>query len=538
MRKSEVVGSRGETDSEVSQNALRSTQIRFSGFRKRLRIHRKRSRIHRKWLRILGRHFRAHISSERSADLRMIGSDAGRSPRLVAARQEAAEGSPAPLREVLSLSVQSAAPGGQSAELGIEKSQGTPLPGSRRPSTSTRGQSVTLVAVRMLSLAAAFVSSLVLARILGSTKYGGYSTAASIAGLVTVVGAAGQDQLFLRGTIASATFRSRLRLIGLYAALGVFGAALLWPRIGPTIRVAAILLASSLAINTVAFSYVYEPQRRLEFARRGRREFTQRLAISVSPLMAAILTGSVIGVSVGALAGSLIFAIPAWFDLRRFPLPKIESVTPTSIRAGLPFATSGVLYALQPLLPPLALSLVGTTRNVGQLRLGITLLVAMQTVPLTMNNEILRSKVYQNMRDDQDPKPQLRRGLVTTLIVGFGLGSLAVVLGPAAVTFMYGHEFGETGTVIRTLGCVFPLYCLSTWAGTILVISGKEKLGTIRQGVAIATMVPALGIAMAVSPTPESAAIVLAVNEVIGLLVYLVNASSTIWKQFERTAIT
>ena len=188
-----------------------------------------------------------------------------------------------------------------------------------------------------------------------------------------------------------------------------------------------------------------------------------RVLGAIGAVVGAILFATGIGVATSSLVAAVTFAGIAAHSAKRLPVAHCteEREDQAPSRAGFPFALSGILYTLQPLVGPLALSLLNLPYQVGQLRLSMTLLLALQTLPLTLNNEVLRTRVYRQLQRSESITELVRGALVASLAIGVGVGLLGVLTAGWLVKTIFGPGFSGTALAFRILCAAFPLFCVS-----------------------------------------------------------------------------
>lgn len=381
------------------------------------------------------------------------------------------------------------------------------------------GAVLSLVSARMAGLAVALLSTIAVARMLGLAEYGVYATAASVAGVVTIFGLMGQDQLYIRGTLGLQELRRRLLRMVVAIAAATSGLCVVWPSLSGRGLAAALLLTSSLAVSLLAAPYLLAPQRRLTFGTRGRREFVQRVLLAAGPVTGAAYVKDARFVALGSLAAALVFLAVAGWGLRSER--QVESVKDSlPPAAGLPFAVSGALFSVMTIAPPLALSALAPGPEVGELRLALTILLAAQAVPIALNTDVLRSRMYRAARDGDGLGQLTRRSLLGTVGLAALVSLCGFLLAPTVTTLAYGDEFRGASSVLRMLFVGFPFFCISTWAATVLVVAGAEARVAQRQLLTTGTLACGLVLGLLIGPTAAGAALAMVVSELVGLLIY------------------
>lgn len=346
-----------------------------------------------------------------------------------------------------------------------------------------------------------------------------YASAASVAGLVTAVGCIGQDQLYLRGALHLHHFRTRVKAITLAGAALTALICLIWPGLDLSGRIAALLLTAGLAGGLYAAPYLLVPQRALNFVARGRRELLQRCLLAGGAISGAAIFARGQAVAAGSLAAAALFLLLA---LRRLPRPSSTETTDAApFLAGLPFAWSAFLYTAMTLSPPLALSAVAQSpTEVGELRLALTILLALQAVPIALNTDVFRSRLYSAIERGGETALVGRTALVRSLIVGVLLTAVVLAAAVPLTVSLYGSAYRSTGEALQILMLGFPLFCISTWAASALVVLGHESLVAKRQMIMFTALTAGLFVILFREPTATATAWATVSAEFVGLMAY------------------
>ncbi len=370
------------------------------------------------------------------------------------------------------------------------------------------------------SLAAGYL--VVIGRILGPSRFGIYTSATAILAVVLFFGYLGLDQLYLRGGIDEA----QLNVASAQAAIIVGGltvmTAALWPGIGTSTRVCILLLGVVVACDQFRLPYVLEPQRRLDFGRRGLRELKLRALVLGGGLSALAVSQEAVPVATGAAIGAILTLLGTrrgGWSIRALR-ETTWNATRTVFRAGLPYAISSALYTAYFRVDMALLASLRDPRDVGIYGAAYSLVAAAAFVPIVLNIDLLRTRLYQ-----LDPRSSDARGLHRRFgILSLGIGVLATLgfelLGPAAIHIGYGPEYEAAKPLVRILGLAMVPHVINSWGASVLIASGRLRVAlTIQAGMLVTNVVGNLILIPGYGA--RGAAIMTVGTESVGLILYL-----------------
>lgn len=386
------------------------------------------------------------------------------------------------------------------------------------PRSSAGGDAVVLLGSRAAMFAATTICLIAITRILGPAQYGLYAAAGAVSAAVQAFGFLGLDQLYLRGDVDDAELRAASMHVALLQIILVAVAAFCWPNLTLTARLCTIALGIGQATISMRLPWYYEPQRRLQFRIRARRE-VGAFSLMQAAVIAVVVTGhGALAASVAAMAAGLFLVLvsraqigarAAWSVHRSWQL----------LRAGTPFVFSTAFYTLYMEVDVGLLAALTAPAVVAQYAAAYTFVTAAAVLPVALNADVLRPHLY------RATGAAARRALVryfAWLSVGLGLASgLAVyLLGPIATRVLYGHRYEAAAALVTVLAVALPFHYFNSWAANILV--GVRRL---REVLAVQATLAASNIACNLLLIPRmgarGAAIATVGTEVLGLILYV-----------------
>jgi len=263
--------------------------------------------------------------------------------------------------------------------------------------------SAALILSRFASTALSLVSAVVLAHLLRPEGYGAYAGALAIVALVTLFGPLGVDQVLLSGRTGDVSAQHALARAAVFSSVVVALAALTWPGIAGEERVAIALLGASAVANQLRLVWYAEPQSRLDFAARAKRELLVVAGLTSATVFAAIVSRSVLVTAGVTMFASVILWLPArrWFLEGRRGGVWSERQGQTDhigwravLKAGWPFAASAAAYTGYVQMGGALLVSLGSRLVVAYYRTAWTFFLGAVVLPAALNNDILRPRIY------------------------------------------------------------------------------------------------------------------------------------------------
>ncbi|HEU5039138.1 MAG TPA: oligosaccharide flippase family protein [Nocardioides sp.] len=337
-----------------------------------------------------------------------------------------------------------------------------------------------LFAARLIGLAVATVSSLLLARILGPDDYGVYATAVAVGNLAVIFGPMGIDQLqLLHDLPESRAYRWTLLVAAASTAAGLV-LALAWPNIEPMTRSCAFLMAAAGACRVALAPWLTTPQKQLRFDIRARRDLILGIFPSVGSVIAAVLATTVVAVVGVYLAILLVLAASAHWTMRQ--RARVRSVASrVRFRAGWPYAASAATYTLYFTADAAIIAATRTSQEVGQYKAAYMFITAATVLPIVLNNDMLRARLA-DLRDlPAESWHVVRRMAAANLGLGLAMTGGVCLLGPPAARLVYGAGFEQASELLTILGLALLPFAMNTFSGNALIAFGSVRLVLIVQ---------------------------------------------------------
>jgi O-antigen/teichoic acid export membrane protein len=329
-----------------------------------------------------------------------------------------------------------------------------------------------LTAARVGVLVAGGVSSILIGRFLGAREYGVFSTGVAISGLALLFGPMGVDQLQIFHGVELAEARRLIRRVGALTLLLVAGLAAGWPGVSPAARWCALAFGTANVGRLMLFPWLTDPQRRLEFRLRARRELMLTATTTACFVAAAAVTRDALTVCLAALVAHGV-VLAASGSIRRTSTP-VAGRTAT-LRKALPYALSSALYTVYFTLDSSILAAFRPDVEVGQYAAAYLPLTAISAVAIVVNSDILRSRLAAEYAGDLR---QTSAGTFLRLSLGLGvLGSVGLaVVGPWAITLLFGDGFALATRIAPILAVTVIPHFVALWASSTLISVGRVRV--------------------------------------------------------------
>ncbi len=386
-----------------------------------------------------------------------------------------------------------------------------------------------LVVLRLLALGLTLGLSVALARRVGAGPYGSYAAGAALTAVVFAPGPFGADQMYLTGMLSFRRALRRALAAGLVLAVLTCGVALAWPSLPRTARVCAVLLAVAAAAQTILAIWFTEPVRRLDFARRARRELALLIATVIAGIAALLVSRSAELFATSAVVASvclLTFALARHGRDHRSgahqdePLLRSESRS-SSIRHGLAYSASSVFYTAYFQVDVVILAALRGSEAAGQYRVAVNALSAFVVIAVVMNNDILRPILIRRSGAEFDRAS--RRGLRVALLVGLASALVLAVAGRWLIPVVYGSAYQSAVPLVTILAAGLLAHFYNSWAGNALIAAGAISRVVAIQTAMLAVNLVANLVALR-SHGATACAVITVVTEVVGAVGYLTAA--------------
>ena len=386
------------------------------------------------------------------------------------------------------------------------------------------GGDLTLAFVRVSNIVLTAASSAVVARSLGPHGYGIFAQGASVASLLILGKTYGADALYLRGSIDERELQRRSLLAGLLTlALTAAGAAL-WPGLSATARECAGVMGLAWAIGIARTPWPVVPARQLRFAARGRREAIGNVLSLGSVMVLAAVVKRPLPAAAGLLAGAVITAVASWLTTRREVRQAPTSRTTVAFRDGLTFTALDALFVAYFTVDGAMIAALRPAVDAGMYRVAYAFVIAAAVLPVALNSDVLRVRLWQLSGDEQ--ARALRRAITLTVMTGVAVTVAFEALGGVGERLFFGSQFVAAIPIIRLLGAAMPFHYANSLWSNINIGAGRISLVLKVQGLMLVTnvvgnllLIPAHG--------PSGAALMTAVTEAVGCAAYAVISRAT-----------
>jgi O-antigen/teichoic acid export membrane protein len=326
------------------------------------------------------------------------------------------------------------------------------------------------VSARALAFGLSAIASVVVARLLGPGAFGEYASGSAIAGVALVFGAFGIDQLYLQGAITEGEAAIHLRRLA--GGAGVFAVlvGLAWPGVDRSTRVCAALLGVALALERARQLWLLQPQRAERFATRGRREVVAATVLAVAGVGAVAFRRTSTTIAVVTVVASAAITAAAGRPWRRtMTVSWRESLS--AYRRGGPFALSSSLFAIYFLVDTALVATIAGEREAGIYRAAYAFVAAALVVAAVVNNDLLRSRLYNAGRVGRSDV-LVRRFLAADAIAGTTLAVGLAAAGPLLLRVAFGAPFEAATTLLSVLSLAIVPIFLSAWMTNLLIAVG------------------------------------------------------------------
>ena len=314
------------------------------------------------------------------------------------------------------------------------------------------------------------VSSILIGRFLGAQQYGVFSTGLAISGIALLFGPMGVDQLQIFHGVGLDEARRLVRRAGLLTLVGVAVLAALWPDISGGARLCALAFGAANVGRLLLVPWLTEPQRRLQFRLRAKRELLLTVTTSACFVIAAGVTRRALAVCLAALVAHLVVLVGSGSITARGATADATSAT---LRQAFPYGLSAALYTVYFTLDAAILAAFRPEVEVGQYAAAYLPLTAISAVAIVLNNDILRAKLAAEGNRGDALGTSASAFLRISVVLGIlGAAGLATV-GPWAVTLLFGDGFDLAARLVPILAVAVVPHFVSTWASSTLVGIGR-----------------------------------------------------------------
>ena len=381
----------------------------------------------------------------------------------------------------------------------------------------TRGGDIALAGARISAIVLTAASSAVVARTLGPQQYGVFAAGTAVATLMVLGKAFGADALYLRGSIDGRTLQRRAVYAGLVNLAVVAVAALAWPGLSWTARGCELLMGAAWAVAFARIPWQVVPARRLEFAGRARRELLGSVLSLGGVMVFAAVWQRPLLASAGLLAGTLVTAAISWPAIGRERLVDGPVHGDASVRAGLRFTAIEGLFVAYFALGGALIAAMRPAVDAGTYRVAFSFVVAAAVVPVALNADVLRVRLWRLTGDERTHA--LRRAVLLTAAAAIVVTLGFELLGGIAVRLFFGTKFTAAIAIIRILGAAMPFHYANSVLSNMLVGAGRIAT-VIRVQVAMLVANLVANVVLIPGHGPKGAAIATVITELVGVVLF------------------
>jgi O-antigen/teichoic acid export membrane protein len=384
-------------------------------------------------------------------------------------------------------------------------------------SSLLRRSGVSLFASRITSLLISALTGVVTARLLGPDKFGVFAAGASVVVVAWALGSFGLDQLLMAGQIDESDFRRGV----ISAAVLVFVissiAVAVWPNLSATSRGVGLIVSLAAATTVLRLPWTLVPGAHLQFGVRAKRELALACGVSIATLSLTAVLRSPLAAAAGAASVGL--AIVLLVDRGKGFGMATRVAKPMAsrdlLRKGLPFALSGVLYALYFALDASILAALRPAAEVGFYRVAYSFVMVAVAIAVVINNDIMRPILARLGVTFATARPFLLISASLGVLVAGAFYGLA----PFLVKVVYGSGFSPAVTPLRILGLALLPHFFNAWLVNIYISHGRLRRVLTVQGV---LLVVNIGLNLWLIPARggEGAAIATLATEALGVALY------------------
>ncbi len=350
---------------------------------------------------------------------------------------------------------------------------------------------LSLTSARMLVRLTMAASTLIIARTLGTERYGIYAAAFSFVALGVVFTDAGLGQVLLRsgarGESKLPTVFGNALLVKGALILAVYGGLLAVSRLvghSPDLRIAVSILGVGLLLassHQVSFALLQAAERMHLIA----------LFQSIAALIALV------GVVTAALQGGHLFyfaAVPIAAGLLPLPWllrtacrqsrPRLEvREIGWLMRAGLPFGIGGVLFLINAQIDVVLMGVMLPSAAVGTYAAAYRLVATLYFLPSIVSGVIV-PRLFRDGTGDTDQHHLTSSTALRYLsLFGMLISTLLFLAAEPTIRLLYGAEYAESAGLLRILCWFLLLQCVSFPLGDALTTTDHHGVRVAISGI-------------------------------------------------------
>jgi O-antigen/teichoic acid export membrane protein len=336
-----------------------------------------------------------------------------------------------------------------------------------------------MLASRGGGLLAFGVGTIFLGRVLGPSQFGILAAGGGLSDLVLCLGPFGVDQLMLARRVEERDFRSTLWLSAFASEILICVAAALWPGLVATTRLCAVLAGTAAVVGFIRMPYLLVPQFHGKFSQRARRELFFTLVMSGACLAALTHRAVVVALVTLALSAALTIAVT-----RVRPVIAPVRTWARVTKLGTPYSLSSALYTVYFQIDVVLVATLSTSVQTGLYRAAYAFVSAAVIIPIVLNNEVMRPKLYAMPGPGlADARQRLiRRFAGVSLGAGFVVALALYCARHVLVSQVFGSRYQAAAPLLALLAVALPFHYFNSWAGNVGLARGQTRVVLAIQG--------------------------------------------------------
>ena len=347
----------------------------------------------------------------------------------------------------------------------------------------------------LLGAGFAFLTQVVMARTLGATDFGIFSSALAAVTLLIPLAGFGVAPFWLKafgeeGWGARRWWRGSFRFIGASTSLVILALAA-WGFWGPhdermslVVLMLLFYVLGQLALELVGSRFQLEER----YIALALWQFLPHFARLIFVVIAWVAFSSAFNLYDAALIYSsvsvMLFLIGLYFLLRMYrgdfqlkghgaPAASAELKTPSIVRVGQeswPFGTAGVFYLLYFQSAVILLNYLSGPEAAGNYNVAFVVMAAVYLFPSVVYQKFLLPKIHRWANSDPDLLTEsYNRGNIYMLMFGVAATLVIWLCSTWSIPLLFGEKFDEAVLVLNVLATAAPIRFLATSVGAVLV---------------------------------------------------------------------
>jgi O-antigen/teichoic acid export membrane protein len=377
-----------------------------------------------------------------------------------------------------------------------------------------RGGSLVLVIVRVASFSLTGIGFIVFARVMHPLQYGEYSAAQSIVTTITVLQFLGLDQLYFKRRIDDDGLDVAATQVVAVTMTLVLLASAFWPNLSHDERLCVLLLGLTTAVDLLKIPWLLRPALALDFSRRAYREAGTRSLRVVLLIGVVFVVHRAVPLAVVGLVLMILILLPTEGRIVH-PRRIVTREAIDLLRESLPFALSSLLFTVYFSIDAALLASLRPATEVAFYRAAYNLVQAAAVLPVVLNADIMRPRLYALGHAGVSRRRPLVRFGAITLGLGVTAGVFLAVISHPLVSVMYGHEYAPAGALLALLALALPFHYATGFLTNALLAFDKVRLVIAVQG-SLAILNVAGNLVLIPSEGAHGAAVMTLVTEAAG----------------------